>query len=75
MIKFIIFPIFIISFIVGLLYNYISKPELKKVYVYPTPDNIANLQFKDKSDKCFSFKAKQVMCPKDEKQIESYQVE
>lgn len=62
MIKFIIFPIFIISFIVGLLYNYISKPELKKVYVYPTPDNIDKIQYKDLLNNCFTFKYKKLNC-------------
>lgn len=62
MIKFIIFPIFMISFIVGLLYNYISKPELKKVYVYPTPDNVDKIQYKDLLNNCFTFKYKKLNC-------------
>ena len=61
--------VFLLSLSLGLFLNYINDPNNKTVFVYPTPDNIANLQFKDKSDKCFSFKAKQVMCPKDENKL------
>lgn len=73
--KYINLKVFLISLSLGLFLNYINDPNNKTVFVYPTPDNIGNLQFKDKSNKCFSFKAKQVMCPRDEKKIESYQVE
>ena len=73
--KFINLKIFLISLSIGLFLNYINDPNNKTVFVYPTPDNIANLQFKDKSDKCFSFRARQVQCPRNEKKIESYQVE
>ena len=62
MIKFIYFPLLIFSFMIGLLYNYLSKPELKKIYVYPTPDNIGKLQYKDLLNNCFSFKYKKLDC-------------
>jgi hypothetical protein len=55
-------PIFIISLSVGLFYVYISVPKPKVIYVYPTPDNIRNFQFKDHADNCFSFNAKEVSC-------------
>ena len=48
-------PIFIVSLAVGLFYVYISVPKPKVIYVYPTPDNIRNFQFKDHADNCFSF--------------------
>ncbi len=57
-------PIFIISLSIGLFYVYISVPKPKIIYVYPTPDNIRNFQFKDHADNCFSFNAKEVDCSK-----------
>jgi len=55
-------PVFIVSLAVGLFYVYISVPNPKIIYVYPTPDNLRNFQFKDHADNCFSFKAKEVPC-------------
>lgn len=57
-------PVFIISLSIGLFYVYISVPNPKIIYVYPTPDNLRNFQFKDHADNCFSFKAKEVPCDK-----------
>ena len=57
-------PVFIISLSIGLFYVYISVPNPKIIYVYPTPDNLRNVQFKDRADNCFSFKAKEVPCDK-----------
>ena len=58
------FPIFLISISVGLFYVYISVPNPKVIYVYPTPDNIAKFQYKDNADNCFTFDAKEVSCAK-----------
>ena len=73
--KFIDFKFFLISLSLGLFLNYINDPNKKTIFVYPTPDNIQDVQFKDHTDKCFSFKARQVQCPKNEKEIENYQVD
>jgi hypothetical protein len=62
--EYISIPVFIISLSIGLLYVYISVPNPKIIYVYPTPDNLRNFQFKDHADNCFSFKAKEVPCDK-----------
>lgn len=64
MIKFIYFPILIFSFIVGFVYNVLSKPENKKVQVYPTPENVNKIQYKDLMNNCFSFKYKKLDCNK-----------
>ena len=44
--KYINFKVFLLSLSLGLFLNYINDPNNKTVFVYPTPDNIANLQFK-----------------------------
>ena len=64
--KYIHVPIFIISLLVGFAIVYITEPTTRKVYIYPTPDNVKLLQYKDVTDNCFHFEYKEVECPKEE---------
>lgn len=73
--KYIHFPIFLISLAVGLFFVYITQPDRKNVYVFPTPENIEKVQYKDITDSCYKFSAKEVTCPKDLDKIESYIVQ
>jgi hypothetical protein len=67
--KYINIPVFLISLAFGLFAVYITMPDTRKIYVYPTPENVALLQYKDKTDTCFSFKQTEVTCPKNENDI------
>jgi hypothetical protein len=60
---------FLISFAIGLFFVYIMGPEIKTIYVYPTPENVEKILFKDKADNCFYFQEETVECPKDDKLI------
>jgi hypothetical protein len=73
--KHISLPIFLVSLSIGLFYVYISVPNPKIIYVYPTPDNIRNFQFKDNADNCFSFNAKEVSCAGAKGQIKKIPVQ
>jgi hypothetical protein len=44
-------------------------PEMKKIYIYPSPETINKVLFKDKADNCFYFEEEIVECPKDESLI------
>ena len=44
-------------------------PDTRKIYVYPNPENIDVLQYKDKTDTCFQFKQNEVACPKNDSEI------
>lgn len=59
-------PTFLISFAIGLFFVYILGPETKTIYIYPSPENVDKVLFKDKADNCFYFEQEIVECPKNE---------
>lgn len=67
--KFINFPVFILSLAFGMFAVYVTMPDTRKIFVYPTPENAHVLQYRDKTNTCFSFKQEEVACPKNEKDI------
>jgi hypothetical protein len=68
-------PVFIISFAIGLFFVYIWGPETKIVYIYPSPETVDKVLFKDKADNCFYFEEEVVDCPTDESQISSIPIQ
>ena len=73
--KFLSFKIFFISLAVGLLFAYLSSPEPTVIYVYPTPDNVGKVEYKDKADNCFQFESKEVECPSNHSLIKTIPVQ
>ena len=67
--NYISFPVFLISFAIGMLFIYILGPDMKTIYVYPSPDNVDKVLFKDQADNCFYFQPVEVECPKDKEMI------
>jgi hypothetical protein len=66
MFKYIDIRVFLLSFIIGLLYIYIAEEHKKVIIIYPTPDNIKENQYKDKTNNCFTYNLNEVKCPLDE---------
>ena len=67
--KYISVSAFIISFAIGLFFVYILGADIKKIHIYPSPENINKVLFKDKADNCFYFEEENVDCPKDQNLI------
>jgi hypothetical protein len=61
--NYISFPHFLVSLAIGLLVVYVSQPRATTIYVYPTPENVSKIQYKDKADNCFDFSYSEVKCP------------
>lgn len=69
--KFIDFKIFIISLAIGFFLVYINQEKQTVIYVYPTPDNIDKIAYKDKASNCYTFTSQEVTCPKNEKLVKN----
>ena len=65
MFQYVSLKVFIISFLIGLFFVYMIGTDYKKIIVYPTPQNISKIQYKDVAENCFSFVSKEVPCPED----------
>jgi hypothetical protein len=68
-------PIFLISFALGIFFVYVLGPEMKTIYVYPTPENVNKILFKDKANNCFKFVEEIVDCPKNKKLISTIPIQ
>lgn len=73
--KYINIPVFLISLALGVLFVYLFQPKLNVIYVYPTPDNIDKLQYKDKANNCFEFEYESIKCPLNQKEIKNIPVQ
>lgn len=69
--KYINIKVFLISLAAGLLFVYLSSPDPTVIYVYPTPDNVNKIKYKDKADNCFKFIANEVNCPNNKNDIKT----
>ena len=61
--------VFLISLAFGIFAVYITAPEKRKIVVYPTHENSSILQYKDKTNSCFSVIEQEVKCPANDKDI------
>ena len=69
LLNYISIPVFLVSFAIGLFFIYVLGPEMKTIFIYPSPENVDKILFKDKADNCFSFQEEIIECPKNESLI------
>lgn len=60
---------FLAAFTVGCVLVYASPVHHKTVFVYPTPLNFRQLNYKNASGECFRFSQKEVTCTSNAKSI------
>ena len=75
MFQFIDFRIFLVALAIGLFYIYVLDDEKQKIIIYPTPDNVNEYQYKDKSDNCFSYEMNEIKCPTDDNLFHTIKVQ
>lgn len=75
LLNYISIPIFLISFAVGLFFVYVLGPEMKTIYIYPNPENVDKILFRDKANNCFQFEEEVIECPKDDSLISSIPIQ
>lgn len=61
--------VFLISLSFGLLFVYLSSPTPTIIYVYPTPDNVKDIEYVDMANNCFQFESNELTCPADMKNV------
>ena len=75
LLNYISIPIFISSFAIGLFFVYVLGPKMKKILIYPSPENVVKVLFKDNANNCFYFKPFEVNCPSDESKISNIPIQ
>jgi len=63
-------PVFVISFAIGIFMVYATLDETRTIYIYPTPENVELMLYRDKASQCFAFEQTAVTCPTNPMQIE-----
>lgn len=72
---FINFKVFLISLSFGLLFVYLSSPSPSIIYVYPTPENVNDIEYVDMANNCFQFESNELTCPVNMKNVKDIPVQ
>lgn len=67
--KYVSLPVFLVALIVGFAFTYMTPSPMRKIVVYPTPDNKDEFLYQDSVNNCFSFVQEEVQCPADKSMI------
>ena len=71
--KYINIPAFIISLAIGIFFVYVNTSDKREIFVYPTPETVYLLQYRDSAGNCFYFNQKKVTCPAKQSEISQIQ--
>lgn len=53
----------LIGFVVGWSMVYLTNPDKRAVYVYPTIHNAGEIEYRDRAGVCYVYAADNVVCP------------
>jgi hypothetical protein len=53
---------FVVAFLLGTVYIYISEPPVRTVIKYPTPYNVNKIVYKNENEQCYMYNAEEVKC-------------
>lgn len=67
--KYINIPLFLTSLVIGIIVVIFFMDDKKTIVVYPTPENIDIIQYKDSTDSCYNIEMVEVKCPANKKLI------
>lgn len=67
--KFIHVPVFLASLAIGIFFVYLHAPENRTVYVYPMPENVDQVAYRDALGNCFYYQSKERECPQDRSKL------
>jgi len=67
--KFLNIPVFVAALALGVFAVYVSDDQMRKIVVYPTPDNVDLVQYRDAAGSCFTYEQQDVKCPADMKNV------
>lgn len=73
--KYINFPVFFISFLLGVVFVFLSSPKNRIVHVYPTPENVTKVEYIDKANNCYTFQSQKIACPEDSSTIKTIPIQ
>ncbi len=71
--KYISLPVFLASFFFGLFFMMLYGVEEDPVYLYPSPDNIYDIVYKDKAESCYVYRPIMTKCTSESKTIKIQQ--
>jgi len=54
--------LFLISFTLGIFYVYVKGDHIKKIYIYPSPENVDDYIIEDNAGQCFKYVPEEVNC-------------
>ena len=71
--KYISLPVFLASFFFGLFFMMLYGVEEDPIYLYPSPDNIYDIVYKDKAESCYVYRTIMTKCTSESKTIKIQQ--
>ena len=68
-------PTFIASLAIGLFFVYMTNAGKQVIVVYPTPENVRRIQYKDRAGTCYNLQASKGQCPKNKSTVSKIPVQ